>query len=277
MRVLLDTRMVTQVAHGFARYGTGLVEGLRELTKESGGLGYELVLITPEGGGPLAQLAPELTRVEARSAFLSPTELWELPVLLRRHRAALYHSPTFSSLPWMVMPSPWAVTVHDLCHLRYGDGRQRLYYDWLLKPFVRRVAAVMTVSEFSRAEIAQWSGVDPSTITAAWNAIDQHLAHRTEPSLVDAALARLGLKRGQYFFCPSNPKPHKNVALLVEAYRELGDTSWPLVLTLRAFGHVPGVKALGGLADRDFLPLLEGAAAVVFPSLRSTRASVCRQ
>ncbi|MCM2323993.1 MAG: glycosyltransferase, partial [Oligoflexia bacterium] len=75
--------------------------------------------------------------------------------------------------------------------------------------------------------------------------------------------------------CLSNPKPHKNLALLVDAHAayhdSAGTNAWPLVVSIAG---PPGtdpregaVRRAGPLADPDARALLTGAGAVVFPSL----------
>ncbi len=261
-RVFIDARMVGPIAHGIGRYVSLLVEGLRQVQKQ-GALAYEPVLITSgefkfEGFECVPSSAP----------FLHPSELIALPRLLKRQGASLYHSPSFSSLVWC--PCPWVVTVHDLCHLTYGSVAQKLYYSVLLKSFARRARSLSTVSEFSKRELAHWTGVPAERIEVVYNAID--------PSFLSFESRGLGTKYAfsarNYFFCLSNPKRHKNVPFLIESYREYrrraGDSAWPLVLSTK--GLAPGLQGegvfeLSSLPNHEAKELLAAAGALVFPSL----------
>src|SRR5690606_12467982 len=104
-----------------------------------------------------------------RAPFLSIGELVGIHSALRYAAASLYHSPTFSSL--VSAPCPWVQTIHDLNHLTYGSLSQRLYYRRILRPFARRARQVITISEFSRSEIAPWIGVPPESLAIAPNAL----------------------------------------------------------------------------------------------------------
>ena len=263
-RVAIDARMVGPVLHGVARYISLMAEGLSQVKE----LAYEPVFLVEPGR--FEQDFHGFKSVPVGVPYLHPSELWKLPRALKAIGPALYHSPTFSSL--VTCPCPWIQTVHDLNHLHYGGLKEKLYYRAVLKPFARRARALLTVSEFSRAEIAQWiHRADP--IEVVYNALDPAIAVPPEESVVRETLARHGLERGRYFFCLSNPKPHKNVRLLVEAFEQFGRQGgpsargWPLVLSMREYGERPGVKALGGLPDQDARALLAGAGALVFPSL----------
>jgi glycosyltransferase involved in cell wall biosynthesis len=164
------------------------------------------------------------------------------------------------------------VTVHDLNHLQFGSRMQKAYYQYLLKPFVRRAAIAATVSNFSRKEIASWAGLAESSIEVVPNALDPVFLERVAPSEVDAVVSKFGLEKKRYFFCLSNAKPHKNVALLVKAYQKAEpSTGWSLAVNLLpeelALPASPGVKYLGPLLSEDARALMAGSGAVVFPSL----------
>ncbi|MGK5087258.1 glycosyltransferase [Bdellovibrionota bacterium FG-2] len=265
-RVVIDARSVDAVHHSFARYITFLAEGLRA-KKE---LGYEVVfLLNEEMRESIARTVfADFPRVFCRSRFLSLAELVEIPRVLKALEADLYHSPTFASLAWA--PCPWVVTIHDLNHLTYGGLFHKLYYRFLLNRFAKRAAVVCTVSKFSRAEIADWLRVAPQDIVIAYNTIDPALAEPVTEGLISGVLGKYRLEKGQYFFALSNPKPHKNVAMLVEAYskyRETAPQAWALAVSMKEYADVPGVVALGSVAPHETRALIEGAGALVFPSL----------
>ncbi|MCM2322168.1 MAG: glycosyltransferase, partial [Oligoflexia bacterium] len=204
-RIVVDGRMVGPIPHGFSRYLTNMARGLLEL-QESVTLPYELVFLVSKETP--ASAFGGFGTVETGAPFLSPLELLEIPVVLRRLNAALYHSPTFSSFPGFTLPCPWVATVHDLNHLRFGSASKRLYYRWLLKPFARKAAALLTVSDFSRRELSAWSGVAETAIEVVHNSLDEAYGRPLPDEAVRPVLERFGLEPGKYFFCLSNPKPH---------------------------------------------------------------------
>ena len=147
------------------------------------------------------------------AAFLSLKELTSLPRVLKMLKADLYHSPSFSSL-WS-SPCPHTVTIHDLNHLRFGGLAKKVYYRVLLKRFAIRAEIITTVSDFSKKEISRWLKGCAKEIRVVMNSI--HLPG------VNAANAAQTLKKRQlvadgFFFALANDKPHKNQAMLIEAY-----------------------------------------------------------
>jgi glycosyltransferase involved in cell wall biosynthesis len=260
---VIDGRMVGPVPHGFSRYVTALAAGLQQVASEAA-LPYEPVFLVRSGVSSRRFAGFRVVDVGAK--FLGLLELLELPWVLSRLGASAYHSPTFSSLRGA--PCPWIVTVHDLNHLHFGGFKEKLYYERVLKPFVRRAAAVATVSEFSREEISHWSGLEPAAIELVPNAIDPVFVDRVDDRTIEAVLAKHRLQRRKYFFGLTNAKPHKNVPTLVEAFMRRSAT-WDLVLNLRegAVQPVAGLRLIGPAAEEEARALIAGAGAVVFPSL----------
>lgn len=274
-KIVIDARTVGPIPHGFSRYITRLAEGLAALSHEGSALPYEVIFLV---GSQFRDIQHHPIRafntVEVGAPFLNPVEIFEIPVVLKKLGASLYHSPTFSSL--YRSPCPWVVTVHDLNHRIYGNRMQKLYYEHLLKPFFMKAKARITVSEFSRRELLQWTGLSPDSIDIVYNSMgsndsipDSIPMTRDE---IAPILQRYGLQEGHFFLCLSNPKPHKNVGLLVEAYRSYSKTVpqekvMPLVLSMKEFGDVPGVKSVGGILDSDVRAFISASRAVVFPSL----------
>jgi glycosyltransferase involved in cell wall biosynthesis len=252
-KIVVDARMVGPVGHGVARYVQLMAKGLAGLAPRD----YDVVFLT-QGRARI----PGFECVPVRAPFLSPTEWIEIPAALKRLGADLYHSPSFASLPHC--PCPWVITVHDLIHLHFGGRARRLYYRALLRPFIRRARAVMTVSEYSRGLIRGWAGVDSEVV---YNPIEDDAAGAE--GIADAAvLSEHSLRRGKFFLCLSNEKAHKNLARLLAAharYRESRPEAWPLAVTAASDGL--GIVALRSLPPAHALALLRNAGALVYPSL----------
>jgi glycosyltransferase involved in cell wall biosynthesis len=278
-RVVIDARIVGPEMNGISRYIRLLTQGLARIRDESG-LPYDPIFLTRMGHWPEATSAfCGFSTHPIRAPFLDPAELWEVPAAIRSLRASngapvvtVYHSPSFSSL--FACPVPWVVTVHDLIHLKFGNLPQRLYYRWLLRPFVRGATARVTISDFSREEIARWANVPSSTIDIVPIAIDPAFASGVDAATRDAALKDLGLSGIRYVFCLSNPKRHKNVSFLIDAYGEYRRRSESrqeepvsLLVNVPVMGSPPGVISRTSLTQPAIRALMSGATAFAFPSL----------
>jgi alpha-1,3-rhamnosyl/mannosyltransferase len=114
------------------------------------------------------------------------------------------------------------------------------------------------------------------------NGVDDRFRAPLAASEVDRRLAALGLASGYLLFV-GNPKPHKNLPLLLEAHRRLavrraaraatvpvlvlagGELEAPTPLAVPAAS--PAVRRLGVVAEADLPALYRGAFALVVPSL----------
>ena len=212
---------------------------------------------------------PPLQRLEGGLRLLHPAEAVWLTGVLAKRRPRLFYSPGFNVPPTVSVP--FVLTVFDLIHLRVSDmsgSRRRMYYRLLVRPAIRRARAVLTGSEYSRAEIVEWGGVDPDRVV-----------------VINAAAASSFTPAGDiyqpgfpYLLYVGNQKPHKNLVRLVRAFaRVQGRGALHLVLTgtpnpeLLALALRCGVHHrlvfLGQVPDNELPAIYRGAIALVFPSL----------
>lgn len=267
---MIDARMIGEFPHGIARYVTSLAAGLAALEN----LPYEPIFLISQHLAEQARrnLFACFETIRVSAPFLSLKEIVALPPILKEHRADLYHSPSFSSL--LHAPCPWVVTIHDLNHLHFGSLSKKIYYGIVLKSFALRAKRVLTVSEFSRIEIAQWLNQSPQDIEVVYNALSPIFSIKAVPASLSP---ELGLKPQSYFLSISHhTKNHKNSQILWKAYREARkkkDGLFPLVLNTRMadlpaeFQNMPGLITLGRVADAELPGLIQNARLLLFPSL----------
>jgi hypothetical protein len=140
-RILDDARWIGQ--HGIGRFADELAKslpGLREFRRAR---------------RPWHPLDPALLGLE----------LW-------RAKPKLFFSPGYNSpLAW---PKPFVFTLHDLHHLRVPENSnaiKRAYYHQVIRPACHRATFVLTVSEYSKREIAAWAGLDSGKIVNVGNGV----------------------------------------------------------------------------------------------------------
>ena len=256
--VLVDARMVGEIPHGIARYVMEFTQGLIALHAHSP-LPYRISFLV----GPRSHLSSLLQSnpsgafqaVECPIPFLHWTESWRLGSWVRRLRARAFHSPSFSS--HRKCKVAYAVTLHDLIHTRFGHVLHRIYFAWIVRPFVRRATLLASVSEASARRIQLWLGTK-SPIRVIENALTLHLP-KSIPS-----------KSGsRYLLAITQPKSHKNNEALLrayEAYRQSVEEPLELWWTLTQEGGL-GVQALGPISEDRRIQIVQGAVAVVAYSL----------
>ncbi len=226
--------------HGIGRFARHVLAGLD----------YRPISLSSNPAAPLDSwfLARALSELARNDLFFSPG----------------YNTPLFCR-------SPFVFTIHDLSHM-YCPGISsppiRLYYATIMKRACRRAARILTVSEFTRTQIVEWSGVSPEKVLNVGCGVD--LAYQPEGDSYGLPFP--------YFLSVSNRRRHKNEFRMVEAFAKASvDPGIHLVLTGESVPELVGCIEAHQLRSRvDFvgivpearLPsLYRGAEALIFPSL----------
>jgi len=200
---------------------------------------------------------------------------------LKGEESCIYHGPNFF-LPRFGGPS--VATFHDLspftwshCHepakVRYMQKELRLTLD--------RADRLITDSEFTRHELAAFSGLSLDRIDAVSLACGAEFHPRSETEL-QPFLARHDLNYQGYTLFVGTIEPRKNILALLQAYESLPLTlrrRWPLVLAgyegwasddiharMQQAEKAGWARYLGFLRAEDLPSLYSGARLFAFPS-----------
>ena len=205
--------------------------------------------------------------------------VWEQAVLPLRAAGKLLWSPSASgplALPRQV------VTVHDVAFLDAPEFFSRNFarlYSALIPRLVRRVAKVVTVSEFSRQRLAKHTGLDPGAIAVIGNGVSAQF-RRYGADEIAATRAALGLPE-RYLLLQATSDRRKNLPRALEAWRAAqagldGDIVLAVTGNLaraHVFGEIgplaeiPRTRLLGFVDEAHIGPLTAGAQAFLFPSI----------
>ena len=198
-------------------------------------------------------------------------QAWEqgvLPALAARRRAAVVVCPA------NLAPLAWprnVLVLHDVSTLRHPEWYGRAYTAWqraLLPALARRATRVVTVSEFSRTEIAATTGVDAAAIAVVPGGVDERFA--PDAATAEARFA-LDLER-PYVLTVATHGARKNLGALVPSAEALAARGVDLVVAGGRRGYLPGADAAPGVralgyVDEALLPgLYAGASAFVLAS-----------
>lgn len=264
MKVLIDLRMVRGPLHGIARYALELARRMPALEPA-----WRFIGLAPKAGLPddLGALTPRIPLVRASSEFLSPLEQATLTADLVRARADLVHATSFS-LP-ALWPGKLVATIHDANHLALPESSsmsRTAYYRLVVGPRARKAEALITVSEFSRAELSLHLGLPPERLQVIYNGVDPSF-HVPPSAELDEFRARRGLP-ARYFAAIGNQKAFKNLQVLLPIAEGLPA---PLVLLAgrgakRTLGFNDATLELSPLPDDELVRFYAAALAVLIPS-----------
>jgi len=211
--------------HGIARYVYELLRCLAVTPSE-----HEFFLVVNSRSPLEKESWPANFHLEyVRANWISFREQWELPRLLRRIRADLFHAPSFVAP--IVCPCRLVMTIHDLNHLvlpQFYTPLHQFYYQFFVRSCIRRSEYILTVSNFSKTEIVRTLHLDPEKVFVTYNGVSSTYQPVTDREYLRYVRDLYELPE-QFILCVSNNKPHKNVHQLVRAYC-FSDLKIPLVL-----------------------------------------------
>ena len=219
---------------------------------------------------------------------------WEkvlLPREARKDKIELFFTPYNSAT---VIPLiPHVMTIHDavwkIFEKDYLNNFRKNIYAKQTYEALRRATHLVTVSEYSKKEIAKHVGVNLAAVTVIKNGVDASFAYIENRRSVHERLLRLGIDF-PYIFYMGGFEKRKNVDFLLNCFKKIVDNYpniigktklviagqlWeredPLVTNVRRLveelGLTERVVLLGKVDNRDRVFLYNGADLFVFPSL----------
>jgi glycosyltransferase involved in cell wall biosynthesis len=209
---------------------------------------------------------------------------WQLALLQRRHRVDLLHVQ--SRMPLLPLGA-CAVTIHDTLFETHPQFFTRSFLRrarFMGRRAVRQAALLMTVSAFSRHEIARLYGVDPLSVTITGNGVNLARFHPASADGGDDAngadlVRALGAEPGGYLISVGRLEPRKNHLNLVRAYAQMAQPRPPLLIVGQrdlehdeAFAEVEHlglgkeITFLERVADAELPALVRHARVFVYPS-----------
>jgi glycosyltransferase involved in cell wall biosynthesis len=193
----------------------------------------------------------------------------ELGAWVRKSCANCLYSPGY--IPPSGTSIPFVFTIHDLNHIDvpYNSSMlKRFYYQHVIFPGIHMAHRIVTVSEYSKKRILDWSGCVPEKVVVACNGVSDAFKEQGNRALPGYP----------YLFCCSNRKEHKNEARLLYAFK-LSGLHKQLKLVFTGFadkassekviehGLSDCVVYIGKIEESDLASWYRGAIATVFPSL----------
>ncbi|HEY6249853.1 MAG TPA: glycosyltransferase family 1 protein [Candidatus Angelobacter sp.] len=216
MRIAFDLRRIKNP--GIGRYMQCLCEAV--LAQETR---HEFLLILPpDAQETIANAKGRAEKLSCGLKYYSLQEQLELPRILRRHRIDLLHSPHFV-LPLMGSCTTVA-TIHDVIYLACKDDLPswtgRMYYRGMMSASARKADRIITVSEFSKADIVRFLKVDPARIEVVYSGVSPVFQPVRDPSRIQQVRRQYGIS-GEFILYTGIYKPRKNHEGLFRAMQKL--------------------------------------------------------
>ena len=224
----------------------------------------------------LPRLPSELNAVKPSQALQGiKGHIWEqiyLPTQLQRR---LLWSPGNTG---PISVSRQVLTVHDAASLDHPEWFERkfaLWYGALLPRLIRKVRAIITVSNFSKERIVRLTGVEAERVYVISNGVEPRF-RPADPQAIKQVRTKFSLNEPYILFVGSL-EPRKNLKILLEAWQLGGGFDGATLTVVGATGHLfqrlrfdfmpERVRLLGRVQDELLPALYSGAAGFVYPSI----------
>jgi glycosyltransferase involved in cell wall biosynthesis len=162
-----------------------------------------------------AERAPSNVRIKAlpvRGGVAHPLSPLAITRALktRSKDRAVFWNPGF--VPAVMPDCPSVIVVHDLTHRHFYTRAHRIYYDRVFRPLYRRCSAIVCVSDFTRREFLEWSGMARERVHVIRNGVDP--AYGRNKETLDYPFP--------YVLYPGNRRSYKNLPRLIDAFASSG-------------------------------------------------------
>ena len=261
-KVVINGRFLTHRITGVERYA-------REITAELDkkvAYGDVVIAIPPE-----TRDIPKYNNIKVVRVGKLHNRLWEhisLPLYTKRQRAISLNLCNVGPLP-----SPGIVCIHDVkvkATPQFFSKKFLMWYNLLFSNTTKRAKRIITVSEFSKAEIIKYFKVDPDKITVIPNAWQ----HYERIGYDDNALKKYGLEKDNYFFSMCSLEPNKNFKWIAEVARQMPNEVFAVAgsinkkIFIEGLGfHCPdNMKLLGYVSDEEAKTMMRDCRAFLFPT-----------
>lgn len=288
LRIGMDGREPLRAEpRGIGQYGRNILRAmLGECDDVEFVLYHEEALATDPSREEFVGPRARPVQVTARGYRWRTWERLAIPWRIRRDGLDAYHG-VYNTIPPrlpLLGGPPLIVSIHDVIVTWYDDDLQDPYVQYCRKAtprFLRQASKILTVSEFSRQDIASRYSVDPASIEVIHNGVhDAFLAEVDEQKATDFRTRVTGGK--PYIYAIGAHLERKNTGAMIDVLGRLAqdrDFGHDLVITglppdqqgpFRARAQAAGVEdrvhLLGYLARHELVSAFVGADLFAYPS-----------
>ena len=199
----------------------------------------------------------------------------------KREGIDLFHSPHYT-LP-VGLKRCSVVTIHDLIHLRfprYFNAIQRSYAYTMIRHAVRHAGAIITDSEFTKQDILRLFRTRQDSIHVVHLGVKEDFKPVQDKEILRAFRNQYRLQK-PYILYVGSTKPHKNIATLLRAFKNIssrhndldlvfvGESFFENKMLLTESNHLrigDRIIDLGRLSTHDLRCAYSSAEMLVLPS-----------
>lgn len=232
-------------------------------------------------------------KAAAAGGSRSLSDIWSMSRSVMRQPVDIFFFPTMYSYFPIFNRAKIVVTLHDLIadnypELTFPDARSKFFWQLKQRIAIWQASVIATVSEYSKSQIVERFSLPNARLRVISEAAQPVFKVMASGVDRDGALSRYGLCAGEKFLLyVGGISPHKNLSTLVDAFREVRDSSSSVKLVLvgdykddpfysaypALCSQIDALKLNGSVVftgfvpDADLVHLYNAAVALVFPSM----------
>jgi len=275
MKIGIDSRFWNQT--GVGRYTRNLVKNLQEIDKKND---YVLFIRKADKKSVLKELKNKRFKiVTADINWHSLDEQLNFPKIIKKENVDLMHFPYFS-VP-IFYRKPFVITIHDLIINHYSTGKattlplplylfKRVGYRVVIKNASKKALSIIVPSEATKKEVMNLLKADPNKL---------YITPEGSEIKGDVKM-NLNLKK-KYFLYVGNAYPHKNLDVLIDAFKKIRNEFSDVCLylvgkedyfyeklkeKLRKTKYQDSIIFAGSISDKKLEEYYQNALGLVLPS-----------
>lgn len=279
MKIGIDARLWDQT--GVGRYIRNLCINLQKIDKKNK---YVLFARSNDLESIKSKINnPNWKLVKADIRWHSIAEQIKFSSIIDKENLDLMHFPYFS-LP-ILYKKPYVVTIHDLIINHFPTGKAstlfpifyylKLFsYKYIIFMGAKNAKKIITPSNATKEEVIDHLKVDSKKIVVTYEAADENISKENLKSIKTVS--------GKYFLSVGNAYPHKNLEILLDAFKDIKTNNNDIKLVLvgnndyfyerikkraQDLGISNDVLFFGKATDEELSYLYKNAVCLVMPSL----------
>ena len=263
MKIIINGKFMSQTVTGVQRYAREILLELDKIVHSD----MQIFLAVNSD----AKNVPEYKNIKVVRVGKLKGNLWEqisLPLYVIKNKAKCA-----SLCNMMPILTPHIVVIHDISfkvNPHFFSKKFSLWYRFAFCLSIKRINQIITVSEFSKREIAKHYKIMYDKITVISNAWQ----HFQRIEFDENALSKYNLDKNNYYFAMSSMAPNKNFKWIAAAAENNPDEIFAVSgsVNKKVFGDIfdfeipNNLKFLGYVSDEEVKTLMRDCKAFLFPT-----------
>lgn len=262
MEVIINGRFLVHRITGVERYAREIIIELDKIVPPD-----KISLAIP----PDAKNVPKLKNIKIIKIGRLRNRLWEhlsFPIYVMLRRAI---SLNFCNVAPIL--NPGIVCIHDVkinATPQFFSKKFIIWYNILFKNATKRAKKIITVSEFSKAEIVKYYHIKTEKIVV----IPSSWEHIKKTNFDDRVLDKFNLLKNNYFFSMSSLEPNKNFRWIAECAKNNPSYTFAIAGSINQKVFAQGLNFkipdnmifMGYISDEEAKTLEKYCSAFLFPT-----------